>query len=185
MEKSVNKPIKCSFVGHRSVSDSVKVASLLKTQLISLIETESVNTFLFGSRSEFDDICHEVVTELREQYPFIERIAYTCRSEWACMENEREEHERGFSELMHKSVSLKGYEGEVKFAEKYNAGKASYIERNQAMIDDSNYCIFYYNDAYSPHSSTRSGTKIAYDYALRKSKKEPQKLKIINIFSKD
>lgn len=184
MEKTTNNKIKCSFIGHRNVSDRAKVASLLMTQLISLIETKSVNTFLFGSRSEFDDICHEVVTELRERYPTIERIAYTCRSEWACMEYEREEHERGFSELMHKAVSLKGYEGEVEFAQKYNAGKASYIERNQAMIDNSDYCIFYFDEDYSPQR-TRSGTKIAYDYALRKAKKEPQKLKILNIFPKD
>ena len=81
-------------------------------------------------------------------------------------------------------VSLKGYEGEVEFAQKYNAGKASYIERNQAMIDNSDYCIFYFDEDYSPQR-TRSGTKIAYDYALRKAKKEPQKLKILNIFPKD
>lgn len=185
MENTSLNQIKCSFIGHRTVADSARVASLLKAQIVSLIETKGVNTFLFGSRSEFDDICHYVVTELRERYPVIERIAYTCRSEWACMENEREEHERGFSELMHKAVSLKGYEGEVEFAEKYNAGKASYIERNQAMIDDSDYCLFYFNENYSPHCSARSGTKIAYDYALKKAKKEPQKIVIINIFPKD
>lgn len=110
------KPITCKLF----------FAKIVKAQLVSLIETKGVNTFLFGSRSEFDDICHEVVTELREHYPGIERIAYTCKSEWACMENEREEHERGFSKLMHKAVSLKGYESEVEFDKKNTAGRASY-----------------------------------------------------------
>lgn len=185
MEKNANIQKKCSFIGHRAVADRAKVASIVKAQLVSLIETKGVNTFLFGSRSEFDDICHEVVTELREHYPGIERIAYTCKSEWACMENEREEHERGFSKLMHKAVSLKGYESEVEFDKKNTAGRASYIERNQAMIDDSDYCIFYFNEGYSPHGSTRSGTKIAFNYAMRKAKAQPQKITIINIYQKD
>ena len=28
--------------------------------------------------------------------------------------------------------------------------KASYVERNQAMINNSNYCVFYYDENYQP-----------------------------------
>lgn len=184
MESEVGKLVKCSFIGHRTVEDSGQVASILKESITTLIEKKGVNTFLFGSRSEFNDICHQVVTELREHYPAIKRIAYTCRSEWACMETEREENERGFSQLMHKEISLKGYEGEVEFDKKYEAGKASYIERNQAMINDSAFCIFYYNDTYKPKGSGKSGTKIAYEYALRRAQKKKGELEVINIYKK-
>lgn len=58
----------------------------------------------------------------------------------------------------------------------YNAGKASYIECNQEMIDDSDYCIFFYREGYKPESDPyhksngKSGTKLAYAYAVRKKK---------------
>jgi len=184
MEKEIHKVIKCSFIGHRAVKDKEKVASILKEQIVKLVEEKGVNTFLFGSKSEFNDICHQAVTELRELYPFIKRIAYTCRSEFACMENEREKTEQSISKLLHQDVSLKGYESEVEFDKKYKAGRASYIERNQAMIDDSDYCVFYYNENYSPRNSGKSGTKMAYEYALRKGGKAPKTLKVINIFPK-
>ena len=63
------------------------------------------------------------------------------------------------------------------------SGKASYIERNQAMIDDSDICIFYYDENYIPkqkrisnksivglYTSKNSGTAIAYRYATQKAK---------------
>ena len=50
------------------------------------------------------------------------------------------------------------------------------------MIDDSNYCIFYYNDSYSPRGAGRSGTRIAYDYAKRVEKRKQSQLGVINIF---
>ena len=87
---------------------------------------------------------------------------------------------------------------------KYTSGKASYVERNQAMIDNSDYCIFYvernqamidnsdycifyYNENYKPkprkqskqdinYYQLKSGTALTYKYAKQKKKK------IINIF---
>ena len=60
-----------------------------------------------------------------------------------------------------------------------NAGKASYVERTQEMIKKSDFCIMYYDKNYTPprrRNSKRdltdyqpkSGTKIAYDYAVKK-----------------
>lgn len=64
---------------------------------------------------------------------------------------------------------------------KYTSGKASYVERNQAMIDNSDYCIFHYNENYKPqprkqskrditYYQPKSGTTIAYKYAKQKKK---------------
>ena len=47
------------------------------------------------------------------------------------------------------------------------------------MIDKSNYCVFYYNANYTPLKKRNSGTKIAYDYAVKKKKI------IINLFSQN
>ena len=57
-----------------------------------------------------------------------------------------------------------------------NAGKYSYVERNYEMIDNSTYCVFYYNEKYVLSLKRNSGTKIAYDYATKKNKR------IINLY---
>lgn len=50
-----------------------------------------------------------------------------------------------------------------------NAGKAAYVERNCEMIDNSGACVVYYDERYTPPKKDRkSGTKIAYDYAMKK-----------------
>ena len=49
------------------------------------------------------------------------------------------------------------------------SGKAVYIQRNQEMIDNSKYCIVYY-DEQNATTLRRSGTKIALEYAVRKKK---------------
>ncbi len=74
---------------------------------------------------------------------------------------------------------------EIIFKNKYTAGKSSYIERNYQMIDSSSFCIFYYNKNYIPSiinnnskiiRSSKSGTKLAYQYAFRNNKN------IINLY---
>lgn len=62
---------------------------------------------------------------------------------------------------------------EIEYKTKYTSGRVSYVERNQAMINDSDYCIFYYDENYQP----KSGTALAYTYAKQKKKQ------IINILS--
>ncbi len=59
------------------------------------------------------------------------------------------------------------------------------------MIDDSDYCIFYYNPDYKPPRrkyskrsvgdyQPKSGTEVAFDYAKRKCVKK--NLTVINVF---
>lgn len=58
----------------------------------------------------------------------------------------------------------------------FNAGKASYVERNQEMIDASDFCVVYYDPQYRPPKrkyskrsigeyQPKSGTALAYEYA--------------------
>ena len=82
---------------------------------------------------------------------------------------------------MKKDVHLLGYEREIEYKTKYTSGKASYVEQNQALIDMSDFCIFYFDKNYLPQKnktsgSTKSGTALAYKYAKLKKKH------IINVF---
>ncbi|MBE5730415.1 MAG: hypothetical protein E7350_00495 [Clostridiales bacterium] len=86
-----------------------------------------------------------------------------------------------YSHIYKREVHLLGVEEEFEHKTKYTSGRAGYVERNQAMINDSDYCVFYYNQNYQPemrkHSKRsinyyqpKSGTSLAYTYAKQKRK---------------
>ena len=161
------------FIGHRVIQKSEVLISSLKQIILDLIH-KGVTTFIFGSMSEFDDLSWEIVTVLKETYPFIKRVY--VRSTYQYLDKSYEKY------------LLESYE-ETYFPPKLKkAGEFSYVERNYEMIDNSTYCVFYYNENYVvplrqqlKHnvlltSKRNSGTKIAYNYALKRSKI------IINLF---
>ena len=186
MEKS------CSFFGHRKIAETEELVSRVRNEIENLILHHNVRVFLFGSRSDFDALCHSIVTELKEKYPDIKRKAYTCKSEACTLEKERAYWEEIYSYFEKRPVTLLGVEEEVEHKNKYSAGKAQYVERNQAMIDDSAYCIFYYDPLYLPPRrkyskrsvgdyQPKSGTQLAMEYASRK-KRAGKELTIINVY---
>lgn len=175
------------FIGHRNVELDDDKVEKLRTIIENLIIKDNVQIFLFGSRSDFDYTCHQIVTELKEKYPHIQRRCYTCRSETCTLESEREHWEKVYSYFRKRELHLLGVEEEVEFKNKWTAGKASYVERNQAMINDSDLCVFYYDENYKPQEckytkrcfttyQPKSGTVLAYNYAKQKKKE------IINVF---
>ena len=64
----------CSFFGHRDTPQTEELKQKVKEIVEHLIVKEGVDTFLFGSRSKFNDLCLLVVTELKEKYPHIKRV---------------------------------------------------------------------------------------------------------------
>ena len=177
----------CSFFGHRKIEVTEELKQKVKDVIENLIIEKNVLTFLFGSRSDFDFLCHLVVTELKAKYPNIKRIAYTCRHETCILESEIEKWNKVYSHLNNHEVNLLGVEEEYDHKTKYSSGKASYVERNKAMINDSDFCVFYYNENYQPpirkfskrscgYYQPKSGTAVAYAYAKQKKKN------LINIF---
>ena len=169
------------FIGHRTVENAEQV----KTKLFDILSTlisNGVDTFLFGSRSEFDRLCWEVVTELQEQFPHLKRISYTAPHETAfTSKEERESCEKFFSQMTKREVHYTDYEEAVSSTKSIKANKNAYIMRNQEMIDNSDVCVFYYNKDYLPPRrkaqnkflpdyQPKSGTAIAYAYAIQKKK---------------
>ncbi len=142
----------CCFIGHRTIIETDEMKKRLLNEIEMLITDKKVDTFLFGSKSQFDSLCLDLVTRLKEKYPHIKRIY--IRAEYPVISED-------FKEYL-----LKSYD-ETYFPEKIiGAGKASYVKRNYEMIDKSNYCIFYYMQL-----NRKSGTKIALDYAIKREKK--------------
>ena len=168
----------CSFFGHRDTEQTEELKQKVRETVERLIVEEGLDTFLFGSRSKFDDLCLIVVTELKEKYSHIKRVY--VRSQYPYIGEQ------------YKDYLLKFYDVTIMPTRVERAGKASYVERNQEMIDASDFCVFYYNPFYLPPKrkyakrdisdyQPKSGTKVAFDYANWR-KRGGKNITVINIF---
>ena len=132
----------------------------LKSKLIEIVENlivnEKVDTFLFGSKSHFNSVCLKTVTEIKKKYPYIKRIY--VRAEYPYIS----EH--------YKNYLLESYEDTYYPKKIINSGKASYVERNYEMINNSQFCIVYCDEQVAP-TTRKSGTEIALNYAVKRTKK--------------
>ena len=163
-----------TFIGHRKLQFDNGFRIQLKELLLSLIDNRIADTFLFGSRSDFNDLCLEVVTEIQKERPDIKRVY--VRAEYPYINKTYEDYLLGSYDATYIPENV------------IDAGKAAYVERNYHMIDKAGLCIFYYDENYKPplkpatrgritREQPNSGTKVAYEYALR------QKKEIINLFN--
>ncbi len=151
------------FFGHRSVADVEMTRKAVEIITENLIVNENVSVFLFGSKSNFNEICYDVVTEKMKIYPHIKRVY--VRAEFKDINDDYTEY------------LLSRYEETYYPKSAENSGRAVYVKRNHEMIDKSDICVIYFDAEHKP-KKRNSGTKIAYDYAERKKKT------IINIFTK-
>ena len=144
-----------AFIGHRYTDITPQLKTRLLETIESLIVNEKADTFLFGSKSEFNDICYETVTLLKNKYPHIKRI-----------------YVRGEYEYIHddyRNYLLTLYEDTFYPAEVHNAGYRAYVKRNKVMIDMCDKLVVYYNERYRLKNRA-SGTEISVEYAAKKKK---------------
>ena len=158
----------CCFIGHRKIEITVELRQKLYGYIESLIVNENVKMFLFGSRSKFNELCYEIVCELQEKYPDIQKVYVRSQYEYIS-----KDYENYLLELYEKTYFPEKCKG---------AGKLSHTKRNEEMIDKSDYCLFYYDENYLPPKrkwakrdcfayQPQSVTALSYKYALQKKKK--------------
>ena len=156
-----------TFIGHRKLQLDNSFRQQLKDFILTLIDDRNADTFLFGSRSDFNSLCLEVVTELQKKRPNIKRVY--VRAEYPYINKDYEDYLLGSYDATYIPKNV------------IEAGKAAYVERNYHMIDKADLCIFYYNENYKPplkpatrgritREQPKSGTKVAYEYALKQRK---------------
>ena len=157
-----------TFIGHSKLQFDNGFRIQQNTLLLSLIDKRKADTFLLGSRSDFNDLCLEVVTEIQKERPGIKRVY--VRAEYPYISRDYENY------------LLESYDATYIPENVIDAGKAAYVERNFHMIDKAGLCIFYYDENYKPplkpatrgritREQPNSGTKVAYEYATSKRKK--------------
>lgn len=169
----LKSPMVITFIGHRNPKFDNDFRLQLKNTILNLIDEKNADTFLFGSRSAFDALCLDIVTEIKLIRPHIKRVY--VRASYPFIDESYKKY-------------LLGYYDETYIPDQViYAGKAAYVERNKYLIDKADVCIFYFNENYQPPLTLskkkqknsyqqKSGTKIAYDYAVQKKKA------IINLF---
>ena len=167
----------CSFFGHRKIEVNDTFVSNLKNLIEKLI-LEGITEFIFGSNSEFDDLCYQLVSKLKEKYPHIVRIFVHLSSESGITSlEEKIRIENTLYKLCQKKINLCIYEKSILSQKSISANKNAYIARNYEMIDMSDLCVFYYNEncysetkALNQAYKTKSGTGYAFLYAKQKKK---------------
>ena len=157
----------CSFFGHRDTPQTEELKQKVRETVERLIVEEGVDTFLFGSRSKFDELCHMVVTELKEKYPHIQRIAYLCKHESGCLAGEGKKEQCRIKELTGRDVYVREFEDIKRSSRVNSAGRASYVERNYWMINDSDFVVVHLDEE---RNGGKRGTRLAYKYSLRQKK---------------
>ena len=160
------------FIGHRDVDNKDTLYPCLFALVEQLIQ-EGHTRFLLGSRSEFNAMAVAVLKELKLKYHHIERIY--IRAEYPYIGED-------YHAFLLESCD------ETYFPEELlGASRSVYVKRNQILIDQSTVCVFYCKaksqaisempqQTASAKSLKKSGTQIAYDYALKRKKK------ILNLF---
>ena len=157
-----------TFIGHRKITEKSILYSKLRDLILWLVDYKNADTFLIGSKSQFNDLSLQAATEVKKIRPNVKLIY--VRAEYPHINED------------YKKYLLNFYD-DTYFPDKIlNAGRAAYVERNFHMINKADVCIFYFDKTYSPPreqiSNNRvgysnknvSGTKLAYDYALSKKK---------------
>lgn len=142
----------CSVFGHSKISITDELKKRLYKIFEIVIVNHNVKYFYFGGFSEFDDLCWQVVTELKKSYEHIYRIF--------CLSNPRHQRlskrpkwlkEEDYEEVIYLDLTFDYWYNRIYF-------------RNCEMIDRSDYVVFYVNH------SENSGAYKALKYALKKKK---------------
>lgn len=147
----------CSFFGHSDVEITDELTEKT-TKEIEQVIVEGCRTFYFGGYSDFDSLCYTIVTHIKEQKPELDLKRIYCVSQ-----------ERYLRKKV-RYFNRDDYDDVVYLMPAFEGWYKSIYYRNCAMIDNSDYVIFYCEE------KPESGAYKAYKYAVKAKKK------IVNLF---
>ena len=64
----------CCFFGHRTINETEELKTKLYEVVEKLIIENKVDTFLFGSKSRFNDLCLDIVTKICDGIIILEHV---------------------------------------------------------------------------------------------------------------
>ena len=100
----------------------------------------------------------------KKKYSHICRVAYLCKHETACLVGAGTSLKQKIKDLTGRDDYVGEYE-EIKKSDRVNsAGRVSYVERNQWMVDESDITFIHIDKGYCIKNKN-SGTALIYRYA--------------------
>ena len=120
----------CSFFGHRKIETSEALEKKLEETILKAIEY-GCETFYFGGYGEFDALCHKTLLKIKKRIPEYKiKLTYCVAMEKYLRKNVRYFKRDDYDEIIYLCPSFSGWYKSIYF-------------RNCAMIDKSDYIIFY------------------------------------------
>ncbi len=150
----------CSFFGHRAVEETDELRATTTAEIMKAVDF-GCRVFYFGGYGDFDELCYKIVTEMAQKNPSlgIKRI-YCVSQERYLRKKWKYFGEDDYEEIIYLTPSFEGWYKSIYF-------------RNCAMIDGSDYVIFY------AENRRESGAYKAYQYARKQKEK-----RVVNLFEK-
>lgn len=139
-----------AFFGHRKIVVTDTLIIKLRNLIERFIVSENFGYFYFGGFGDFDQLCYNIVSELKAKYPHIQRI-YVYEDE-------------NFLRKKPKYLLHEEYEYFVYYEPKVKYWYYRILFRNFEIIDRSDYIIFFVNN------KENSGACKAMNYAKSKKK---------------
>ncbi len=148
----------CSFFGHREIEITDELYSRTALEIMRAIE-DGCTEFYFGGYGEFDELCYNIVTKIKEENPeFKIKRTYCVSRERYLYKNVRYFKREDYDKVIYLPPAFEGWYKSIYF-------------RNCAMIDKSAVIIFW------AEARENSGAYKAYKYAKRTKGKS-----IINLY---
>lgn len=152
MRNKINLTKSCSVFGHSKIDITDRLTQKLKQIFENLITVEKVRHFYFGGLGDFDNLCWQIVTELKEKHQDITRTF--------CLYDPR--HKR----LVKRPKWLKNedFEEIIYLDLDYDYWYTRIYYRNCEIINRSDFVVFYVEH------SEQSGSCKALQYAKKQHK---------------
>ena len=136
----------CSFFGHRDVTVSQELYNATLAEIENAI-LDGCRIFYFGGYGDFDELCYQIVTQLKTSRPELALWRVYCVSQ-----------ERYLTKKV-RYFNRENYDEITYLVPSFNGWYKSIYYRNCAMIDTSYYILFY------AENRENSGAYKAYRYA--------------------
>ena len=148
----------CSFFGHRDVEITENLYARTYAEILKAVDF-GCRIFYFGGFGDFDELCYKIVTKIKEEKPELQiKRVYCVTQEGYLRKKSRYFKRDDYDEIIFLIPSFEGWYKSIYF-------------RNCAMIDESNFVIFYAEER------ENSGAYKAYKYAKKQKGKT-----VVNIY---
>ena len=148
----------CSFFGHREINITDELYAITTAEILKSVSL-GCRIFYFGGYSAFDSLCYKIVSEIKNKQPELGiRRIYCVPLERYLRRKVHYFNPEDYDEVVYLTPSFEGWYSSIYF-------------RNRAMIDASDFIIFYAEER------EKSGAYKAFKYAKTKRGKH-----IINLF---